>query len=96
MAVNTEAIGKTYPPTLYAVGREKIKEYAYAVGETNSLHLDHEAARAAGLTPAEPPGGLSSLPCAQRAICVRRSPGGPGDAPPVHIIPQGVDTGRLL
>jgi acyl dehydratase len=48
MAVNTEAIGKTYPPSLYAVGREKIKEYAYAVGETNSLHLDHEAARAAG------------------------------------------------
>jgi acyl dehydratase len=48
MAVNTEAIGKTYPPTRYAVGREKIKEFAYAVGETNPLHLDHEAARAAG------------------------------------------------
>jgi acyl dehydratase len=42
------AVGKTYPPTLYAVGREKIKEYARAVGETNPLHLDHEAARAAG------------------------------------------------
>src|SRR5881227_1089132 len=42
------AVGKTYPPTLYAVGREKIKEYALAVGETNPLHLDHEAARAAG------------------------------------------------
>ena len=26
--VNTQAIGKTYEPTLYAVGREKIKEYA--------------------------------------------------------------------
>jgi acyl dehydratase len=46
--VKTEAVGKTYPPTLYAVGREKIKEYAHAVGETNPLHLDHEAARAAG------------------------------------------------
>jgi acyl dehydratase len=46
--VKTEAVGKTYPPTLYAVGREKIKEYALAVGETNPLHLDHEAARAAG------------------------------------------------
>jgi len=42
------AVGKTYPPTVYAVGREKIKEYAFAVGETNPLHLDHEAARAAG------------------------------------------------
>jgi acyl dehydratase len=48
MPVNTQAIGKTYPPTLYAVGREKIKEYALAVGEINALHLDHEAARAAG------------------------------------------------
>jgi len=48
MAVNTDAIGKTYPATLYAVGREKIKEYARAVGEHNPIHLDHEAARAAG------------------------------------------------
>jgi acyl dehydratase len=43
-----EATGKTYPPTTYAVGREKVKEYAFAVGETNPLHVDHEAARAAG------------------------------------------------
>jgi acyl dehydratase len=48
MAVNTDAMGKTYPSTLYAVGREKIKEYAYAVGERNPIHLDHAAARAAG------------------------------------------------
>ena len=48
MPVKTEAIGKTYPPKVYAVGREKIKEYARAVGETNELHLDHQAARAAG------------------------------------------------
>jgi acyl dehydratase len=48
MAVNAAAIGKTYPPHRYAVGREKIREYALAVGETNPLHLDPEAARAAG------------------------------------------------
>jgi acyl dehydratase len=48
MAVNTQAIGKTYAPTTYAVGREKIREYAAAVGETNPLHFDLEAARAAG------------------------------------------------
>ena len=35
-------------PSLYAVGREKIREYARAVGETNPVHLDVEAARAAG------------------------------------------------
>jgi acyl dehydratase len=48
VALDTNAIGKTYPPTLYAVGREKIKEFAYAVGESNPIHLDHEAARKAG------------------------------------------------
>jgi acyl dehydratase len=48
MAVTTEAVGKTYPPVLYAVGREKVREYAHATGETNPVHLDPEAARAAG------------------------------------------------
>ena len=48
MAINTDAIGKTYPASVYAVGREKIREYAYAVGETNPLYLDVEAAREAG------------------------------------------------
>jgi acyl dehydratase len=48
MPVDTKAVGKTHPPVVYAVGREKIKEYARAVGETNPIHLDHEAARAAG------------------------------------------------
>jgi acyl dehydratase len=42
------AVGKTYAPVTYAVGREKVREYAHAVGETNPLHLDVEAARAAG------------------------------------------------
>jgi acyl dehydratase len=48
MPIKTEAIGKSYPPLLYAVGREKIREFAAAVGETNPLHLDLEAARTAG------------------------------------------------
>jgi acyl dehydratase len=38
----------SYGPFPYAVGREKVREYARAVGETNPLHLDPEAARAAG------------------------------------------------
>jgi acyl dehydratase len=46
--VNTSAVGKAYAPAVYAVGREKVKEYAAAVGETNPLHLDPEAARGAG------------------------------------------------
>jgi acyl dehydratase len=48
MPVDTKAAGKTYEPKTYAVGREKIREYANAVGETNPLHLDVDAARAAG------------------------------------------------
>jgi acyl dehydratase len=32
----------------YAVGREKVREYAYAVGESDPRYLDPEAARAAG------------------------------------------------
>jgi acyl dehydratase len=48
MAVSTAAVGKRYAPLTYAVGREKIREYARAVGETNPLHLDVDAARAAG------------------------------------------------
>ena len=48
MPVKADAVGKTYPPVLYAVGREKIREYARAVGETNPVHLDRQAALAAG------------------------------------------------
>jgi acyl dehydratase len=46
--VNTSAVGREYAPVVYAVGREKVKEYAAAVGETNPLHLDPAAARVAG------------------------------------------------
>jgi acyl dehydratase len=43
-----EPVGKEYEAVTYAVGREKVREYALAVGETNPLHLDPAAARAAG------------------------------------------------
>jgi acyl dehydratase len=48
MPVKTEAVGKEYPSVAYEVGREKIREYASAVGEDNPVHHDREAARAAG------------------------------------------------
>ena len=48
MALDTSAIGKTYPAFDYEVGREKIREYAAAVGEDNPIYFDREAARAAG------------------------------------------------
>jgi len=46
--VNADAIGKAYPVSVYAVGREKVREYAHAVGETNPLYLNVAAAREAG------------------------------------------------
>jgi acyl dehydratase len=48
MAIDTQALGRTFEPHAYTVGREKIREYARAVGETNELHLDLDAAHAAG------------------------------------------------
>ena len=48
MPVDTQAVGKTFAPTVYAVGREKIREYAHAVGETDPLYLDPSAARNVG------------------------------------------------
>jgi acyl dehydratase len=48
MAVKTDAVGRSWPPTTYAVGREKIREFAHATGETDPLCLDLGAARAAG------------------------------------------------
>jgi acyl dehydratase len=41
-------VGKEYPPFEYEVGREKIREYANAVGEANPVHHDPAAARDAG------------------------------------------------
>ena len=48
MPVETDAIGKSFPPFTYEVGREKIAEYARAVGIENPVHFDRHAAREAG------------------------------------------------
>jgi acyl dehydratase len=48
MPVDASAKGKTYPPYQYEVGKEKIREYAHAVGEDNPVYFDRDAAQAAG------------------------------------------------
>jgi acyl dehydratase len=48
VAEASSVIGKTYEPFEYEVGREKIREYATAIGEINPVHLDPAAAREAG------------------------------------------------
>jgi acyl dehydratase len=56
---------------VYAVGREKIREYALATGETDPRHLDVEAARAAGYADLVAPpmfAAVYSLPAVGPAI----------------------------
>jgi acyl dehydratase len=49
MALNTDFIGRTYPPSPpYVVGREKIREFATAVGDHNPAYHDVAAAAALG------------------------------------------------
>ena len=49
MGLNVERVGHTYPaPGTYEVGREKIREFADAIGDPNPAYRDAEHARALG------------------------------------------------
>lgn len=49
MALDQSFVGRSYPPTdAYEVGREKIREFAEAIGDANPAYTDPEAARALG------------------------------------------------
>jgi acyl dehydratase len=48
MALNVELVGKQYPPQAYEVGREKVREFATAVGDSNPAYHDVDAAKALG------------------------------------------------
>lgn len=49
MGLNAAAVGKQYPPTEpYRVGREKIREFATAIGDDSPWCHDVAAAQAAG------------------------------------------------
>jgi len=49
MPLDQSFIGRVYPPTEpYEVGREKIREFADAVGDANPAYHDPEAAKALG------------------------------------------------
>ena len=84
MAISTAAVGKTYAPVTYAVGREKIREYALAVGETNSLHHDVEHARAEGYKDVVAPPMFCVVYC------------GPALGPAMFDPEVGIDFARLL
>jgi acyl dehydratase len=49
MPLDPSYVGRVYPPTPpYEVGREKIREFADAVGDPNPVYRDPAAARALG------------------------------------------------
>ena len=49
MPLDQSFVGRSWPPTEpYQVGREKIREFARAIGATDAEYLDPEAARAIG------------------------------------------------
>lgn len=49
MPMNTDLIGREYPASApYEVSREKIREFAIAIGDQNPVYMDEAAAKAAG------------------------------------------------
>ena len=49
MALDQSFVGREYPPTEpYEVGREKIREFAEAIGDHNPVYTDRAAAQALG------------------------------------------------
>jgi acyl dehydratase len=47
--LNRDYIGKSYPGArVYEVGREKLREFAEAIGDKNPAYVDPDAARALG------------------------------------------------
>ena len=48
---------------VYAVGREKVREYAYALGETDPRYLDPETAREAGFADVVAPPMFAAVYC---------------------------------
>jgi acyl dehydratase len=49
MPLDPSFVGRSYPPTRpYQVGREKIREFAAAIGDGNPAYTDVEAAKALG------------------------------------------------
>jgi acyl dehydratase len=69
---------------VYAVGREKVREYAWAVGETDPVHTDVEAARAAGHDDVVAPPMFAAVYCS------------PAVAPAILDPEVGIDFARMV
>lgn len=48
MPIDASAQGREYPPQTYEVSREKVREFAEAIGDPNPVYVDRDAAAAHG------------------------------------------------
>jgi len=48
MGLNIDLLGKQYPPQTYEVAREKVREFASAIGDHNPAYYDVAVAKALG------------------------------------------------
>lgn len=72
MPLDPSFVGRRYPPTApYLVGREKIREFAAALGDDNPVYTDVAAARAMGYPDLIAPPTFAivlSLPAAEQVV----------------------------
>ena len=75
MALNPEFVGRVFPPTsTYLVGREKIREFATAIGDANPAFHDVEAALALGYRDVIAPPTFSVVMALKAATSVIKDP----------------------
>ncbi len=75
MALDRALVGRSYPPSaVYEVGRAKIAEFAAAVGATDPVHTDAEAARAAGYADVIAPPTFAIVVSLEAAMAVLQDP----------------------
>jgi len=76
MPLDPSYVGRTYPPTSsYLVGREKIREFATAIGATDPAHHDPAAARALGYPDVIAPPTFPVIPTVQARDPIIDDPG---------------------
>ena len=75
MALDRALVGRRYPPSaVHEVGRAKIAEFAAAVGATDPVHTDADAARAAGYADVIAPPTFAIVVSLEAAMAVLRDP----------------------
>ena len=75
MALDRALVGRSYPPSaVYEVGRAKIAEFAAAVGATDPVHTDADAARAAGYADVIAPPTFAIVVSLEAAMAVLQDP----------------------